>query len=58
MRNLVLFVLLCASLTLAQAQNSSGITPFVTVSAPVFVVNHVRIIDGTGAAQSVMTRTN
>ena len=37
-------------LTVAQAQNSSGIAPFVTVSAPVFVVNHVRIIDGTGAA--------
>ena len=31
-------------------QNSTGIAPFVTVSAPVFVVNHVRVIDGTGAA--------
>src|ERR1022692_3806177 len=49
MRRLVLFVLLCTSLAVAQAQNSNGVAPFVTVSAPVFVVNHVRIIDGTGA---------
>ena len=50
MRRLALFVLLCTSLAIAQAQNPNGIAPFVTVSAPVFVVNHVRIIDGTGAA--------
>jgi imidazolonepropionase-like amidohydrolase len=50
MRRLALFVLLCTSFAVAQAQNSSGVAPFVTVSAPVFVVNHVRIIDGTGAA--------
>jgi hypothetical protein len=50
MRRLALFVLLCTFLAVAQAQNSSGVAPFVTVSAPVFVVNHVRIIDGTGAA--------
>ena len=49
MRRLVLFVLLCTSLAVAQAQNSNGVAPFVTVSAHVFVVNHVRIIDGTGA---------
>jgi imidazolonepropionase-like amidohydrolase len=40
---------LCTSLAVAQAQNSNGVAPFVTVSAHVFVVNHVRIIDGTGA---------
>ncbi len=50
MRRLALFVLLCSSLAVTQAQNSNGVAPFVTVSAPVFVVNHVRIIDGTGAA--------
>ena len=50
MRRLALFVFLCTSLAVAQAQNSSGVAPFVTVSAPVFVVNHVRVIDGTGAA--------
>ena len=49
MRRLGLFVLLCTSLAVAQAQNSNGVAPFVTVSAHVFVVNHVRIIDGTGA---------
>jgi len=50
MRRLALFVFLCTSLAVAQAQNSNGIAPFVTISAPVFVLNHVRIIDGTGAA--------
>lgn len=50
MRRVALFVFLCTSFAIAQAQNSSGVAPFVTVSAPVFVVNHVRIIDGTGAA--------
>jgi Amidohydrolase family len=50
MRRLALFVLLFTSLAVAQAQNSNGIAPFVTISAPVFVLNHVRIIDGTGAA--------
>jgi imidazolonepropionase-like amidohydrolase len=47
---LALLVFLCTSLAVAQAQNSNGIAPFVTGSAPVFVVNHVRVIDGTGAA--------
>jgi imidazolonepropionase-like amidohydrolase len=50
MHRLALFALLCTSLAIAQAQNSNGVAPFVTVGAPVFVVNHVRIIDGTGAA--------
>ena len=49
MHRLALFALLCTSLAIAQAQNSNGVAPFVTVGAPVFVVNHVRIIDGTGA---------
>ncbi len=50
MRRLVLFVLSFASLTVAQSQSPSGIAPFVTVGAPVFVVSHVRVIDGTGTA--------
>lgn len=50
MRQLVLFALLCIGLAVGQTQNSSDVAPFVTVSAQVFVVNHVRIIDGTGAA--------
>jgi imidazolonepropionase-like amidohydrolase len=48
MRRLILFVLSCVSFMVAQTQ--SGVAPFVTVSAPVFVINHVRVIDGTGAA--------
>jgi hypothetical protein len=50
MRPLLLFVLFCSACTVAQTQNSSGIAPLVTVSTPVFVISHVRIIDGTGVA--------
>ncbi len=50
MRHLLPFLLLCTSLAVAQSKDASGTAPFVTVNAPVFVVNHVRIINGTGAA--------
>jgi hypothetical protein len=51
MRVLVLFgSLLCAATALAQTQKPGDVAPFVTVDAPVFVLNHVRVIDGTGAA--------
>jgi len=48
-------LLLCGSLFIAaiaaaQTQKSNGVAPFVTVDAPVYVLNHVRVIDGTGAA--------
>ena len=48
-------LLLCGSIfigaiALAQTQKSSDVTAFVTVDAPVFVLKHVRVIDGTGAA--------
>ncbi len=49
-RLLVLSVLLNLTLAVAQGQSSSDVAPFVTVSAPVFVINHVRVIDGTGGA--------
>ena len=39
-----------AAIALAQTQKSSDVAPFVTVDTPVFVLNHVRVIDGTGAA--------
>jgi imidazolonepropionase-like amidohydrolase len=42
--------LLCAATALAQTQKPGDVAPFVTVDAPVFVLNHVRVIDGTGAA--------
>jgi imidazolonepropionase-like amidohydrolase len=49
MRRLILF-LLCSCFAVTQTQNSSGVAPFISVNAPVFVVTHVRVIDGTGAA--------
>ena len=42
--------LLVAATTFAQAPKQNDVTEFVSVSAPVFVLNHVRVIDGTGAA--------
>ena len=41
----------CWLLRSAVAQNPkpAGITDFVSIDAPVFVLNHVRVIDGTGA---------
>lgn len=39
--------LLTVSLTLTYAQTDDT-TPFITVHAPTFVLNHVRVIDGTG----------
>jgi len=39
-----------AATALAQAPKPNDVTEFVSVSAPVFVLNHVRVIDGTGAA--------
>src|SRR5438046_9380789 len=41
--------LLSAAIAVAQAQKSIDVVAFVSVDAPVFVLNHVRIIDGTGA---------
>jgi Amidohydrolase family len=50
-RFLLLFgSLVIAAATTAQTQKSSDVAAFVTVDAPVFVLNHVRVIDGTGAA--------
>ena len=42
--------LLSAAIAIGQTQKSSDVTAFVSVDTPVFVLNHVRIIDGTGAA--------
>jgi imidazolonepropionase-like amidohydrolase len=42
--------LLMAAISAAQTSKSSDVTPFVTVDAPILVLNHVRVIDGTGAA--------
>ncbi|MGB7844014.1 MAG: amidohydrolase family protein [Candidatus Acidiferrum sp.] len=51
MRLLLLFgLLLSAAITVAQTQKSNEVAAFVSVDAPVFVLNHVRVVDGTGAA--------
>lgn len=42
--------LLFAATAFAQTQKPGDVAPFVTVDASVFVLNHVRVIDGTGAA--------
>ncbi len=39
-----------AAAAIAQTQKSSDAAAFISVEAPVFVLNHVRVIDGTGAA--------
>jgi imidazolonepropionase-like amidohydrolase len=42
--------ILAASTTFGQTHDSTDVAPFVTVKAPVFVLSHVRVIDGTGTA--------
>ena len=50
MRLLFLFgSLLVAVTTVAQTQKASDVADFVSVDTSVFVLNHVRVIDGTGA---------
>jgi hypothetical protein len=48
MRRLFLFFMLALAVAHGQTQ-SSDVAPFIAVDAPVFVLNHVRVIDGTGA---------
>src|SRR5215831_19913387 len=55
MRRAIFLIALCglmAASTIAQsaAQLSPAVREFVKVDAPVVVLNHVRVIDGTGAA--------
>jgi hypothetical protein len=50
MRLLLLFgSLLVAAITVAQAQRARDVADFVSIDTSVFVLNHVRVIDGTGA---------
>src|SRR5882762_8960451 len=50
MRQLFLFVgLLLATSVSAQTQKAPDVAPFITVDSTVFGLNHVRVIDGTGA---------
>ena len=49
MRLLLLFAAsLVAAITVAQTPKASGVADFLSVDTPVFVLNHVRVIDGTG----------
>ena len=51
MRFVTLFgLLLVATSAVAQTQKAPDVAEFVRVDAPVVVLNHVRVIDGTGAA--------
>src|SRR5580692_715507 len=51
MRLLFLFMsLLVAAISVAQTQRASDVADFVSVDIQVFVLDHVRVIDGTGAA--------
>ena len=45
----ILGSLLLVGVTVAQTQKTSNVAEFITVDTPVFVLNHVRVIDGTGA---------
>jgi hypothetical protein len=49
MRLLFLFGSLVAATAVAQTQKATDVADFVSVDASVFVLNHVRVIDGTGA---------
>src|ERR1700728_2280347 len=40
--------LLVAAIAVAQTQKPNGVADFIRVDAPVFVLDHVRVIDGTG----------
>jgi len=40
--------LLISAMTLAQTQKPSGVADFVSIDTPIFVLDHVRVIDGTG----------
>ncbi|KAA6459777.1 amidohydrolase [Acidobacteria bacterium AB60] len=46
---LVVGLLSCWALSSSQAQRAPDVAPFISVSAPVVAIEHVRVIDGTGA---------
>lgn len=50
-----LAIVLCGC-SLAVAQVSPAVQPFVKVNAPVIALTHVRVIDGTGAAARYVRR--
>jgi imidazolonepropionase-like amidohydrolase len=50
MRRLTLFACLLVTVAMhGQIKSVTDVSPFISVDAPVFVLNHVRVVDGTGA---------
>ena len=47
--NVLCVLVLAAPTVLAQSQPGSDVVPFIRVQGPAFVLNHVRVIDGTGS---------
>ncbi len=47
--SLLVAAIAVAQTQVAQTQKPSGVADFISVDAPVFVLDHVRVIDGTGA---------
>src|SRR5258707_10180831 len=47
---LLLGLSIIAAMAVAQTQRPNDVAAFIAVDTPVFVLNHVRVIDGTGAA--------
>jgi cytosine/adenosine deaminase-related metal-dependent hydrolase len=45
-----LLLVAAVTVSMAQSQKKSDVAEFISVDAPVVVLNHVRVIDGTGAA--------
>ena len=50
MRSIVLCCVVLSAAVSTPAQTARDVAPFVSVNAPVVVLNHVTVIDGTGAA--------
>ncbi|HKV76959.1 MAG TPA: amidohydrolase family protein [Candidatus Sulfotelmatobacter sp.] len=47
-RSTFFLYLFIGTTTFAQTQSSPDVAPFVSINSPVFVLNHVRVVDGTG----------
>jgi hypothetical protein len=52
----IVCITLSLSLQIAGQKNDSPLAPYVKEQAPVLVLEHVRVIDGTGAAPQARSR--
>src|ERR1700758_1272699 len=46
---LLMYCIAAGAATLSHAQPARDVAPFISVNAPVVILNHVTVIDGTGA---------